>query len=120
MGIEYENIGAVISMDVTQYLLRNELCTSEEALALCAVYEGMPPQIQDLSWFEVLGFAMKQDRYLYSFWEMRRKAFADRPPNPDRIVPGLISTDEGFRPLEDPNTWVNTLKSLTGARNDNG
>lgn len=122
MGIEYEDIGEVIAGWVKEYLLRNELCTAEEADVLCLVYENQPDEIADLSWWDVLGLAMKQNNYLFSFWEERAKRLNVRTPHPNerKVVPGLVSAPEGFLILPNPDSWAQSLKRLTGVRNDNG
>lgn len=115
MGIEYENIGAVIASDVKQYLVRNELCSPEEADVLCLVYQDQPIEITNMSWWDVMGLAMKQNNYLYSWWEERAKRVNKHTPHPNQriIVPALIPTPCGFNNSPDPESWVRTLQALT-------
>ncbi|WJJ55015.1 hypothetical protein [Xanthomonas phage RTH11] len=122
MGIEYENIGEVIAGDVKQYLIRNELCTPDEADVLCQVYQDQPNEITSMSWWDVLGLAMKQNSYLFSFWEERAKRINVRTPHPNerRVVPGLVSAPEGLLILPNPDSSVQSLKRLTGVCNGNG
>ncbi len=120
MGIEYENIGAVIASDVKQYLVRNELCTPEEADVLCLVYQDQPAEIRDMSWWDVMGLAMKQNNYLYSFWEERAKRVNVRTVVGTRIIPALLPPLSGINSLPDPLVWIRHLQAMVRLRYGNG
>lgn len=57
--------------------------------------------------------ALANHPVLLQRWQDHRATLRKNPaPTIPKIVPGLMEAPEGFRPLDNPDRWLDTLKSL--------
>ena len=98
------------------WLLRSAVRVTDEATIkeICAPLEATPySELRDFGQHGLMVHALQNYPELLAQWELHQDAVQVVSGEPKEVIrPGLIPAPQGFRPLNNPDQCIDTLKAL--------